>query len=160
LTQEFGQTIRKERAYEKYSWILILIPISVLFVFAIEGLAYGYTNMAPSNLVSAVASSSTSPSTIMLLNYLARLNAWSTISLTAFVIFVASTSFRKGKPWAWYAILWVLVSSLVAGQIEIMNGGYYRNSGLTFLLFDVPIVLALLLPIRKFFPRKSIARGI
>jgi hypothetical protein len=145
--------VHKERAYEKYSWILIIIPISILFVFASGGLIYGYTNMAPANLVSAGVSSSTPSSTLTLLNYFARLNAWSTISLSAFVIFVTLTSFRKGKPWAWYAILWVFASTLVAGQIEVMSGGYYRNSDLTSLLFDLFIVLGLLLPFRKFFPK-------
>jgi hypothetical protein len=153
LAAKLETVLRKERTYEKYSWILILIPISVLFVFALGGLIYGYTNMAPSNLVSAEVSPSTS--SITLLNYFARLNAWSTISLAALIIFVTLTSFRKGKQWAWYVNLWMFASSLVAGELEVMGGGHYRNNDLLSLVFDILILSGLFLPFRKFFPKNQ-----
>jgi hypothetical protein len=109
--------------------------------------------MAPSNLISEISAAAPA-STITLLNYFARLNAWSTISLMGFVIFVAFTSFRKGRPWAWYVMLWFFASAFIAYALEILNGGAYRNSELALVILVLPFVLGLLLPYRKFFPKK------
>jgi hypothetical protein len=148
------------KAYQKYAWVLLLVPSLFLIVFATQGVIFGYGNMAPDNLVSAGVSASTPHATVVLLNYISRNSAWSTVSLMAFVVFVASTSYRRGNRWAWYGILWVFLTASVAGILEGIDEGqslyafFSSFSPIVALGYDTPVVLGLLLPYRIFFPNQ------
>ena len=69
-------------------------------------------------------------------------------------VLISSTSYRKGKKWAWYLLWYVPVFWVIAGYLQYASGGQIPL--VTIVLSPVP-VLGLLLPYRKFFPKAQVA---
>jgi hypothetical protein len=144
--------IRQEKAYEKHAWIIFFIPGLILGVLSVTGLAFGYSSEAPSNILAGAVSASTPRATLNLLNYVSRGNALATLFLMILLLVVAFTGYRRGQPWAWYVILWLFASAIAASTLEVIEG---QNNFAGFLILGVPFVLGLLLPYRKFFPKRQ-----
>jgi hypothetical protein len=73
---------RKEKAYEKYAWIIFLVMGILLLVFSLVNLLMGNSVAGEPQL------------------------AWSVL-----VIAISLNSYRRGEKWAWYAF-WILVVEL------------------------------------------------
>jgi hypothetical protein len=142
----------REKAYEKYSWILFFVPGLILGFLSVMGLAFGCSSGAPSNILADAVSASTPQATINLLDYVSRGNAMATLFLMILLLVVASTSYRIGKPWAWYVILWLFASAIAAFTLEVIEG---QHNFAGFLILGVPFALGLFLPIRNFFPKSK-----
>lgn len=63
---------------------------------------------------------------------------------------VSVTGFRTGKKWAWYALWYVPPLLVVSTYVQVVAG---EIGPFSYLLIAIP-VLALLLPFRKFFPKR------
>ncbi len=149
---------RVEKAYEKHAWIL-------LFVFGILWLIYGFylfigtpeasigfesrTGIAWSELVAS------SPRVAEAVTYIIRFAGIMVVVLGIFVIAVSLKSYRRGERWAWYTFWTLPVFPGIDLALEVSGG-----VGSVALLWDGPLLiiplLGLLLPIRKFFPRKQV----
>jgi hypothetical protein len=142
------------KTYERYAWVLFLLPALVLGALNIETLVVGYSNGAPPDLVAAGVTSSTPPGTIALLNYVARGAAGGSLVLAALVAVVACTSYRKGSQWAWYVEFYVFAAAFAAGVMETIEEGaisFSQNNIIAFAIFSLPFALGLILPYRGFF---------
>jgi len=76
------------------------------------------------------------------------------VGLAVFGMVVSVTSYRKGEKWAWY-VSWSMPIGILAAQVNL-----YALTGSIMVIylaaiFTIVSVLALLLPLRQFFPRKS-----
>jgi hypothetical protein len=142
------------RAYQRYAWVLILLPSLALGALNVMTLAVGYSNGAPSDLVAAGVTASTPPSTIALLNYIARGAAGGSLIFVVLATIVACTSYRTGARWAWYVEFYLFVATFAAGVMETIEEGaisYSQNNIIAFLIFSLPFALGLILPYRRFF---------
>jgi hypothetical protein len=142
------------RAYQRYAWVLILLPALALGALNVVTLVVGYSNGGPSDLVAAGVTTSTPPGTIALLNYIARGAAGGSLVLAALVAIVACTSYRTGDRWAWYVEFYVFLAAFAAGVMETIERGaisFSQNDIIAFLVFSLPFALGLVLPYRRFF---------
>ncbi len=112
---------RKEKAYERYAWVL---PLALAFIHAATD-AVG--ELSRGSLEEGVVG----------------------LYLDFLIAATSLTGFRMGRRWAWYFMLSFLIFVWVDGVllgIEAVS-----------LVFSVFLVPTLLLPIRKFFPKKQLA---
>ena len=117
---------RKEKAYEKHAWIFLFLLGIVFFPVIFYNLVTEPRDDA--NLVSLL------------------------LGFAVTTILISSTSYRKGKKWAWYLLWYVPAFWVIAGYLQYASGGQIPL--VTIILSPVP-VLGLLLPYRKFFPKKQ-----
>ncbi len=142
---------RKERAYEKYAWILLFSMSAFLTVRGFAALFAG-----GSTYDIALKSS-----TGMRWNELLASNPGVTrfildriieegvlyLGFGMFGLAISGFGYRKGERWAWYASLPMPITFLVF----IVLGVLFE------LVFLIISLLGLFLPYRKFFPKKQLA---
>ena len=152
---------RVEKAYEKHAWIF-------LFVWGILWLLYGFFLFiiptpelsTPFESIAGIPWSelvASSPRVANVLIYLTR--GFGVLALVASIFFiaVAAKSYRRGERWAWYTAwsLPVLGGTFLALDVSSGAGGSYA------LFYDALFLIlplaGLLLPYRKFFPKKQVA---
>jgi hypothetical protein len=148
---ESEATALKEPLYEKYSWIFLLVAPLILSILNIQALVYGYSFSAPSNLLSGAVTASTPGATVNLLNYIARGSAGGSLLLMVLVLAIAVTGYRRGQRWAWFIEAYIFLGLVATVGMEITEG---QNNGIGILILGVPSILGLLLPYRKFFPKR------
>lgn len=147
---------RKERAYEKYAWVLLFLVGLVGFV---SGLAFvvfpepldepGIKSLTGSTWQDIVARS---PGAASLARYFLRLFGLATMGFGLFGMAISALSFRRGESWAWY-VLWLNLMFLVGYIVTNFSAG--GSLWLPFSSFLVITLLGLVLPFRKFFPKKQ-----
>ncbi len=131
--------LRGEKAYEKYTWALLFAVGLVLLIYGMAVFAFGpfgpFGSRDPEDY---------------------RSFGSTTVALGVIVTAMSGVSYRRGEMWAWYA-LWavpalsfvILASHWILGRIAWLH---------LFLL--VVALLGLLLPYRKFFPKKQLSQEI
>lgn len=148
----------KKKIHEKYAWVIFLI-IGILV------LAGGIPHMLGINtdpaLVSYIAGQTIEEienSNLLLFNlyhFYFKGGGLSDIGVAFFLIVISINAYRKGERWSWYALwfvplffsLWIFVSlPLPADAKAALLPPLF--------VFIVLSLLGLLLPIRKFFPKK------
>ena len=150
---------RVEKAYEKHAWIF-------LFVFGILWLLYGFflfiiptpEGSTPFESIAGIPWSELVASSARVANLLIYLTrAFGVLALVAsiFIIAVSAKSYRRGERWAWYTSwsLPVLGGTFLALDVSSGAGGNYYALFYDALYLILPLP-GLLLPYRKFFPRK------
>ncbi len=131
-----------EKAYEKYAWIL-LFALGTLFLLGaithIVGQGLGDVDLgtASSDLANRV-------------RLMDREIGIDQAAFSALVMIISGTSYRKGDRWAWYA-LWIVPVFFIGGAVNNLIGGGRIN----FSLSTFVALLGLVLPYRKFFPKKQ-----
>lgn len=146
-----------ERVYEKYAWI-IFIGLGVLWVvvgftqlFFPDGLAETdsqvITGMSWNELKTL------SPEATNMVRWLYGALGLLKMSWSFLVIAITITGYRKGEKWAWYT-MWLVPILLLSSALY--NASYVGDAYL--MLESIPIMtitlIGLLLPYRKFFPKK------
>ena len=138
-------TPRVEKAYEKLAWVFLFGIGALFFIGAVTHIAGQGVNDVD------LGAASTSLANFVRMND--REQGIGLGGFSALVMAISRFSYRKGDQWAWYALLIVplfvlggMIDNILAGQTSI-------------LFFSIPLViislLGLLLPYRKFFPRKQ-----
>jgi hypothetical protein len=146
---------RKERAHEKFAWILLFASAVVI---AVDGLLTLFESIMP-RLMSqdlgvswdhlVVSSPTIANFTLLSL----RADGSALLVIAVFVMTVSRTGFRQGERWAWY-LLWVVPIFLIAYGLWLLSTGFPPVSPLT--IFGIPLsLLGLVLPFRRFFPNKG-----
>ncbi|MDV3244585.1 MAG: hypothetical protein LYZ66_05350 [Nitrososphaerales archaeon] len=135
---------RKEKAYEKYAWIVFLV-MPLLSVVIVVLFHFTHPLLSVPDNYQAVR----------------VLRAFETaeIGFSLFTVVILFKGFRKGERWAWYAFWFWPVHELSA---FVAGGGFNPPPGqvtVQHLVFLLVFVLGLLLPYRKFFPKKPAGRA-
>jgi hypothetical protein len=114
---------RKERAYEKHAWI-ILLAIGVFWTLL--GVTYGQ-------------------SVYVTTQYAVWLIRTLLVGMGIFGVAITLRPYRRGEKWAWF-VLWYWPAHLIIHSVAF--GTYPIDGTLAFVTF-----LGLALPVRKFFPQ-------
>ncbi len=152
-----------EKAYEKYSWIILLALGIVFLIFAFNAIFFGVglSNFPVGipggpDAVKGLAGMTWdeilagSPGIVSVIRGISRVFGIALLGFSIFVIVISGVSYRKGERWAWYA-LWYLPAFLIGLIVHELGGSFVQVP----ILFLIVSLLGLLLPYRKFFPRQS-----
>ncbi len=152
---------RAERAYEKYAWI-ILFSIAIVgfitsFIDVFVGVGTGafpdaqtlknLTGLTWDQIVTG------SPALTNMIRELERELSSIEFGFYVFGIAIFLKPYRKGEKWAWY-VSWyfpALFIAFIANELVIVHSNQVLLAIIPFLIISL---LGLLLPYRKFFPRK------
>jgi hypothetical protein len=144
-----------ERVYEKYAWVIFLALGLLWVVYGLSELfipdtlpdAQHITGMSLSELEAS------SPAATELVRFLYGAIGILKTNWSLLVLAITLTGYRRGEKWAWYT-LW-LVPAILVGQ-GLFNTVFLGdvNEMLQWIPTTTLSLLGLLLPIRKFFPRK------
>ena len=131
-----------EKAYEKHAWILFLVVgFVVLSVGSMDMILGASPDPAPQF---------TAPGPFV------RATGVVLAALGVLIISMAGVPYRNGERWAWYALWLVPLFLLGLVLLQLSAGGSVWPIQLTIMVIAV---LGLLLPYRKFFPRRPGAEG-
>jgi len=150
--------VRKEKAYEKYAWVIpfvmglffLLSMVATLFDPRILTEAEHAVESLTGSTFSQLAASS--PGVANYVYYLIRILAIFSAGLGAFLAVVSATAYRNGEAWAWYLTWVVPVLFLLDLSNDYLAFGYVDVSSVVIVAI---LVAGLLLPYRKFFPIKQ-----
>jgi hypothetical protein len=149
----------KEKFYEKYAWIIfVLIGLMVL----VGGIPHAFGLNTDPTLVQNISGQTidslkiSDPLFFNLYNYYFSGGGISDIGVAFFLIVIAITAFRQAHKWAWFALWfvpvffgsWIVLSSAL--PLEARTSLYTP-----LVAFIVLSIIGLLLPFRKFFPKKA-----
>ncbi|MDV3244586.1 MAG: hypothetical protein LYZ66_05355 [Nitrososphaerales archaeon] len=138
---------RKEKAYEKYAWIiffalgivfLVQAAVSIVTGRPLDAFVQGSIGMSWTQLVTA------QPRIAGFISHLSTSNGIIAAVADVSVIAISFRSYRRGEKWAWYTFLAVPILFGLATIITTPDN----------LLFAIIAAVGLLLPYRKFFPKK------
>jgi hypothetical protein len=147
----------KMKFYEKYAWVILLavgllwVVVGIVAVFQPEGIGetdvQSVTNMSWSELKAS------SPAAANFVNFVYGQSGLHGIHAAFFVIVIALTGYRRGEKWAWY--------TMVSVPVYLVSGAFFAaifigdiSQTLSFIPITTITLLGLLLPYRKFFPKK------
>lgn len=154
---------RKERAYEKYAWILLfvsgllalIVSVFIIVVPAPIGTA-GVRNLTGITWEQIV---SQSPAAAKLTAYFIAQFGIAQAGLGVLTMGISALGYRRGERWAWYVLWFVPIVGFGIAVKNLAVGGAFwlppapGGEGSPLLLTIT--LLGLLLPYRKFFPKKQ-----
>ncbi len=148
--------VRTEKAYEKHAWILLVPIVLIVFMFGLMFLVIGsptlgevqdLTGMTWNQIVSK------NPGIANLITLRSRIEGLAEVTFGILGMAVAAIPYRKGERWAWF-VSWLWPVFLIGDTALDAVAGEVG-----FLFVPIPFitltVLGLVLPYRKFFPRKQ-----
>ena len=146
---------RKERAYERHAWTL-------LFGLGIVGLIFGVRYMILGEPVDVRAGENLTgmpwdeivtrnPGVAGYMSALYRDIGISIFAFSTLVLTISCISYRRGERWAWY-VMWVGPFFLLG--ITVIEMSLAGRFWVLYAFLLILSLLGLLLPYRKFFPRK------
>ena len=147
---------RKEKAYEKYAWLIIFV-FGLLWVVASPIQLSGAPPDPPSSEVTTGLKLDQLASKVPgIMNYIAGIDRQMgnfMLTMGVLIMGIAAVPYRKGEKWAWY-ISWILPVVLV---IQLANSFLSTPGGGLGWQLDFSVIFVLLaglfLPYRKFFPK-------
>ena len=148
---------RQEKAYEKHAWIIPFAIGAFNFIFGLA-LTVGGPSIDPElELIAGVTFdqlSSSSPRVAALIDFSYKNLGFAGLIGNFLIMVISLKSYRRGEEWSWFA-LWVL--PVFAGASILLLLSYGSSSFFILLTATVFVVsvLGLLLPYRKFFPKKQ-----
>ena len=147
----------KEKIYEKYAWI-IFFAIGLLTIAAAVPHALGL-NTDPELVKSIVGTTIedmklTNPMSFDLYNFYFRSGGLSDFGFAFLLIAISATAYRRGERWAWYTfwIVPVFFLGFVALSLTLKSSSSLLPPLMVFIVLSL---IGLLLPFRKFFPKKA-----
>ena len=126
-----NEEVRVERAYEKYSWLILAVSAVFGIVAAVM------TTLPPLSWF-------TDPVIIMAYSLMGALGVtW--VGFNLFALILTLIPFRRGERWAWFT-LWMLPLLWLSQFVLAPDLSYY-------LVLAIISAVGLILPYRRFFPR-------
>jgi len=152
-----------KRVCEKYAWLVFLflgllwLVVGINQIFLPDELIGNDVQRVTGMSLSELEASS--PESIELVHFLYGIIGNLKVSWSLLVLAITLTGFRRGEKWAWYT-LWLVPAVLVSQGIinSILFGDI--NEMLKWIPTTSISLVGLLLPIRKFFPRKPRSRSV
>ena len=156
--------VMKEKIHEKYAWIIfVVLGILVLATAPLHALGYNtdpelvksISGMTPHDLKDS------SPLPYALYSFYLQSGGMSDIFWAFLLIVISVTAYRRGEKWAWYAFWFVPAWYLGYAALSLTLESSDARSGLVPYVtgFAILSLVGLLLPFRKFFPRKANPQG-
>ena len=150
--------VLKEKAYEKYAWVIPFIMglfflVSMAATIFSPGILTGAENAVQTltgTTFSQIAVSN--PGIANYVYYLITILAIFSAGLGAFIMIVSATAYKKGEVWAWY-LMWVVPVLFLLDFANDYRVLRYVDVGSIVII--AIMVIGLLLPYRKFFPIKQ-----
>lgn len=147
----------KEKIYEKYAWIIFFV-IGVMTMAAAVPHALGL-NTDPELVKSIVGMTIedlkvTNPVFFDLYNFYFRSGGLSDFGFAFLLIVISATAYRRGEKWAWYTF-WIIPAfflGFVALSLTLESSSSLLPPLMVFIILSL---IGLLLPFRKFFPKKA-----
>ncbi len=149
---------RQEKAYEKHAWTLIfalgVVGLLLAFIDIFSSTPDGdylvmFRNFSGTTWEKLLA---TDPGVGNFITFILRGLGLGLLGNNLFLMAVALKSYRRGEKWAWYVFLYLPVSFGIIATLDFAAGGIGWPVLLVFLIISL---LGLLLPYRKFFPKKQ-----
>ena len=145
-----------EKAYEKHAWIL-LFAIGLLVLVSSFPLLFG-VDPDPARIEGIVGMTmselrASNPEFLDLITFSVRTYGLVSLAWSFLIIAISVTAYRKGEKWAWYAF-WSLPAFYIASTAILLSVGPTPLELILLPLLVILSLLGLLLPYRKFFPRK------
>lgn len=148
-----------EKFYEKYAWIIFILIGVVVLLGAIPH-AFGF-NTDPT-LVQTISGKTinelkvSNPMFFNLYNFYFTGGGLSDLGFAFFLIVISATAYRIRQKWAWYAF-WFIPVYFSSWIVLCSTLPFESSSSLIppLALFTILSLIGLLLPFRKFFPRKD-----
>jgi len=148
----------KEKFYEKYAWVIFLI-IGILILTG--GIPHMFGTNTDPELVTSIAGQTiaeikeSNPLLFNLYDFYFKGGGLSDIGVAFFLIVISINAYRKGDRWSWFALwfvpvffsLWIIVGLSLPREAQ-------SSLQPPLMVFIALSVSGLLLPVRKFFPRK------
>ena len=147
---------RVEKAYEKYAWIL---PFAIGVIFLVGAVPHTLgVNTDPTIVEEFIGMTEnelkdSNPRFFDLWSYYFRGGGLSDIGFAFLITAISLTAYRRGEKWAWYAF-WSIPAFFLSFAALHLSIGSSTSYLLPLTLFAILSPLGLLLPYRKFFPRK------
>jgi hypothetical protein len=153
---KMDDTTKKERAREKYGWVVFLFLGLLWLVVGLTQLfnpeAYLDTEVQHITGMSLSELEASFPEATEHVRFL-----WGSIgvlktSWSLMLLAIVLTAYRRGEKWAWYT-LWLVPATLVGQGLwySVFLGDF--NEMLQYIKIIIPNLVGLFLPYRKFFPR-------
>lgn len=147
-----------EKFYEKYAWI-IFIAIGVIVLLGAIPHTFGL-NTDPT-LVQTISGKTidelkvSSPMFFNLYNFYFVGGGLSDLGFAFFLIVISATAYRLRQKWAWYAF-WFVPAYFLSWVVLSSTLPFESSSSLIppLTVFIILSLIGLLLPFRKFFPKK------
>ena len=152
--------VMNEKVYEKYAWILLFAIGIIVLVAAVPHTLGINTDPETVQRISGMTVSQlkdSNPGFFNLYIFYFSFGGLSDLAFAFFTIVISLTAYRKGEKWAWYAFwivpAWYLGFAALSLTLESSEA---RSVLLPPLIgFVILSLVGLLLPFRKFFPRKA-----
>jgi len=155
------------KGYEKYGWVILFLFWALHLVLSARDFFPSLQDLClacvpgaqtPIQTVTGLTWSQLVSSNPKFANFLGSTlvdDGISGVGLALFGMVVSFTGYRKGEKWAWY-VSWSMPIGILAAQLNV-----YALTGSIMVIylatvFTIVSLLALLLPLRQFFPRKSL----
>ncbi len=148
---------RKEKAYEKHAWIILFALGTIGFISFLAPTLIGPSGAPSLQPIASVTwgqLSSANPGVARWVDYNYRFSSAYGVVGSFFMMAISLKSYRRGEKWSWYALWSFPVWSGLTIPYSVSVGA---SSVPIYLSLVVTIVslLGLLLPYRKFFPKKQ-----
>jgi len=139
---ETNLVLKKEKGYVKFAWILPFVFGLLIVVAGVAGLTMGYT------AENSPLPKSTPQSALNMVNSIYLGYALILVFLGVSFALVSATGFRKAQKWSWlFFLVWfgfLMIDEIVYSLTDPIG-----------LIGLVLTALGLLLPFRKFFPKRE-----
>jgi len=162
--------VESVKGYEKYGWVILFLFWALHLVLSARDffpslqdlcLACVLGAQTPIQAVTGLTWSQLVSSSPKFANFLGSTlidDGVSGVGLAVFGMVVSVMGYRKGEKWAWY-VSWSMPIGILAAQLNV-----YALTGSIMVIylatvFTIVSLLALLLPFRQFFPRKSLRQS-
>ena len=162
--------VESVKGYEKYGWVILFLFWALHLVLSARDffpslqdlcLACVLGAQTPIQAVTGLTWSQLVSSSPKFANFLGSTlidDGVSGVGLAVFGMVVSAMGYRKGEKWAWY-VSWSMPIGILAAQLNV-----YALTGSIMVIylatvFTIVSLLALLLPFRQFFPRKSLRQS-
>jgi len=162
--------VESVKGYEKYGWVILFLFWALHLVLSARDffpslqdlcLACVLGAQTPIQAVTGLTWSQLVSSSPKFANFLGSTlvdDGVSGVGLAVFGMVVSAMGYRKGEKWAWY-VSWFMPIGILAAQLNV-----YALTGSIMVIylatvFTIVSLLALLLPFRQFFPRKSLRQS-
>ena len=149
-----------EKFFEKYAWLAFLI-IGVMVAAA--GLPHAFGFNTDPTLVQTISGNTIeeikvlNPMFFNLYNFYFSGGGLSDLGFAFFIIVISLTAYRQKQKWSWYAFWFIPVYFLAWVVLSLTLPAQSQSSLFMPLILIITLSLAgLLLPFRRFFPRKEI----
>lgn len=147
-----------EKFYEKYAWIIFLIIGIMILIAAIPHMLGINTDPGLVQTISGQTIGElkvSNPMFFNLYNFYFSSGGLSDLGVAFFVVIISLFAYRSGQKWAWYSFWFVPLFFLGFVFLSVSLPNESKSSLIPpLIIFIVLSIVGLLLPFRKFFPKK------